>query len=179
MDNLKDLPIGAEAPEWVHAIIEIPRGTRTKYEYDVHLGVFRLDRVLYASMFYPTAYGFIPGTIAEDGDPVDVLVMISEPLDVGVMLRARPIGLLKMQDEKGDDDKVLAAAVDDPSYRSIRELEDVSEDELLLIEHFFRSYKTLERKHVASQGWAPRPAAIEAIVRGRTEYLRRRDMESA
>ncbi|MGH9491652.1 MAG: inorganic diphosphatase [Terriglobales bacterium] len=179
MGNLKDLPIGAEAPEQVHAIIEIPRGTRTKYEYDVHLGVFRLDRVLYASMFYPTAYGFIPGTIAADGDPVDVLVMISEPLDVGVMLRARPVGLLKMQDEKGEDDKVLAAAVDDPTYRNLRELEDVTEDELRLIEHFFRSYKTLERKHVASQGWSPRPAALEAVRAGRAEYLRRREMETA
>lgn len=179
MQNLKDLPIGAWAPERVHAIIEIPRGTRTKYEYDVHLGVFRLDRVLYASMFYPTAYGFIPGTIAEDGDPVDILVMISEPLDVGVMVEARPLGLLRMSDEKGQDDKILAVATGDPAFREMSQLEDISEDELRLIEHFFMSYKTLERKKVESRGWAARATALEAIRRGRSEYLSRRERESA
>lgn len=179
MQNLKDLPIGPQAPEAVRAIIEIPRGTRTKYEYDVELGVFRLDRVLYASMFYPTAYGFIPSTLAEDGDPMDILVMISEPLDVGVMVEARPIGLLRMQDEKGKDDKVLAVASGDPSYRAVQQLEDISEDELRLVEHFFMSYKTLERKHVESQGWGARVAAHEAIRRGGSEYQRRRERESA
>lgn len=171
--NLKDLPLGAAVPERVNAIIEIPKGTRTKYEYDVHLGVFRLDRVLYASMFYPTAYGFLPSTLAEDGDPMDVLVLISEPLDVGVMLEVHPIGMLKMRDEKGEDDKILAAAVHDRSLREVRELEDVAEDELRLIEHFFRTYKTLERKDVVSQGWAPRSHAHRLIAEGQQRYASR------
>ncbi|MGH9542775.1 MAG: inorganic diphosphatase [Terriglobales bacterium] len=178
MQNLKDLPIGARAPEAVWAIIEIPRGTRTKYEYDVELGVFRLDRLLYASMFYPTAYGFIPGTVAPDGDPLDILVMISEPLDLGVMVEARPIGLLRMRDEKGEDDKILAVATGDPSFRSVAQLGDVSDDELRLIEHFFMSYKTLERKHVESGGWGEGAEARAAIGAGRREYLRRRERES-
>jgi len=168
--NLKDLPIGAAAPERVNAIIEIPRGTRTKYEYDVHLGIFRLDRVLYASMFYPTAYGFIPSTLAEDGDPLDILVLISEPLDVGVMVEARPIGMLRMRDEKGEDDKILAVATHDRAYREVVELEDVAEDELRLIEHFFRTYKTLEHKDVVSHGWVARSHAHAMIAAGERRY---------
>lgn len=168
--NLKDLPLGEAAPERVNAVIEIPRGTRAKYEYDVHLGVFRLDRVLYASMFYPTAYGFLPSTLAEDGDPADVLVLISEPLNVGVMVEAWPIGVLRMRDEKGEDHKVLAVATQDRSYREIRELEDVAEDELRLIEHFFRTYKTLEHKDVVSQGWVARSQAHELIRASRQRY---------
>jgi len=169
--NLKDLPVGDAAPQRVNAIIEIPRGTRTKYEYDVKLGVFRLDRVLYASMFYPTAYGFVPGTVAEDGDPLDILIQISEPLDVGVMVEARPIGVLRMADEKGEDDKVFAVAVHDPSYREIRDLSQVTEDELRLVEHFFLTYKTLERKHVESKGWEGREAAYAAIRSAHAQYL--------
>ncbi|MGH9467544.1 MAG: inorganic diphosphatase [Terriglobales bacterium] len=170
--NLKDLPIGDAAPESVNAIVEIPKGTRAKYEYDVTLGVFRLDRVLYASMFYPSAYGFIPSTLAPDGDPLDVLVLISEPLDVGVMLEVWPIGLLKMRDEKGSDDKVLAVAMHDRSYRETRELEHVAEDELRIIEHFFRTYKTLEHKDVVSQGWQARSHAHELILSARERYYK-------
>ncbi len=168
--NLKDLPLGEAAPERVNAMIEIPRGTRAKYEYDVHLGVFRLDRVLYASMFYPTAYGFLPSTLAKDGDPADVLVLISEPLNVGVMVEAMPIGVLKMHDEKGEDDKILAVASQDRSYREVRELEDVAKDELRLIEHFFRTYKTLEHKDVVSQGWAARSHAYQLIRAAQRRY---------
>lgn len=169
--KLQDLPLGEAAPERINAIVEIPKGTRAKYEYDVELGIFRLDRVLYASMFYPTAYGFIPSTVAEDGDPMDVLVLISEPLDVGVMLEVRPIGLLRMQDEKGVDDKVLSVAVHDRSYREMHELSDLPEDELQLIEHFFRTYKTLERKSVVSQGWEPRASAHQSIASTHQRYL--------
>ncbi|MGH9475578.1 MAG: inorganic diphosphatase [Terriglobales bacterium] len=168
--NLKDLPLGDAAPERVNAIVEIPKGTRAKYEYDPRLGVFRLDRVLYASMFYPTAYGFLPSTLAEDGDPLDVLVLISEPLNVGIMLEAWPIGLLKMRDEKGEDDKVLAVALHDRSYREVRELEHVAEDELRLIEHFFRTYKTLEHKDVVSQGWLGRSHALRLISAASGRY---------
>ncbi|MGH9480802.1 MAG: inorganic diphosphatase [Terriglobales bacterium] len=156
----------------MNAVIEIPKGTRTKYEYDTELGVFRLDRVLYSSMFYPTAYGFLPSTLAADGDPLDVLVLISQPLDVGVMVEAWPIGLLKMRDEKGEDDKVLAAATRDPTYREVRELEDVAEGELRLIEHFFRTYKTLEHKDVVSQGWVAKSQAHRLIREAQARYSR-------
>ncbi len=168
--NFKDLPLGEAAPERVNAVIEIAKGTRTKYEYDVSLGVFRLDRVLYASMFYPTAYGFLPSTAAPDGDPLDVLVLISEPLAIGVMVEAWPVGLLKMRDEKGEDDKVLAVATRDRSYAEVRELAHLPEDELRLIEHFFLSYKTLEHKEVISHGWQPRPQAHALIALCRQCY---------
>lgn len=168
--NLKDLPIGPAAPERVNAVIEIPRGTRTKYEYDRELGVFRLDRVFYSSMFYPTAYGFVPSTLAEDGDPLDVLILISELLDVGIMVEAWPIGTLRMRDEKGEDDKILAVATNDRTYREERELENVAEDELRLIEHFFRSYKTLEHKDVVSYGWLPRSHAHQLIRQAEARY---------
>ncbi|MGH9488815.1 MAG: inorganic diphosphatase [Terriglobales bacterium] len=168
--NFEHLPLGEAAPDRVNAIIEIPKGTRAKYEYDVRLGVFRLDRLLYASMFYPTAYGFLPSTLAPDGDPLDVLVLISEPLNVGVMLETWPIGLLKMHDEKGEDDKILAVSTGDRSYREVRELEHVAQDELRLVEHFFRTYKTLERKDVVSQGWLGRSHAHQLIRSAHQRY---------
>jgi len=102
--NLKDIPAGDKAPQIVNAIVEIPKGSRNKYEYDLNLGLFTLDRVLYSSMHYPEAYGFIPSTLYEDGDPVDVLIFIDQPLHVGVLVEVRPVGILRMKDEKGPVD---------------------------------------------------------------------------
>lgn len=151
--DLTRLPVGPEPPHIVHAVIEIPRGDRNKYEYDPKLGMFRLDRVLYSAVHYPAAYGFIPGTLAADGDPVDILVLTSEATFTGCLLEARPIGLLRMQDEKGEDEKILAAATVDPHYRDLRELVDVPAHFLHEVEHFFRIYKDLEGKPVETFGW--------------------------
>lgn len=164
--NLHDLPTGRSPPDAVHAIVEIPRGGKNKYEYDPALGLFRLDRVLYSSVHYPAAYGFIPGTLARDGDPVDILVMISEPTFTGCVIEARPVGLFRMRDEEGDDEKVLSVPLLDPMHREFHELSDVAPHFLREVEHFFRVYKELEGKRVETQGWEGRQEAREAIVRG-------------
>jgi len=121
--------------------------------------------VLYSSVHYPAAYGFIPGTLARDGDPMDILVMISEPTFTGCVIEARPVGLFRMRDEEGEDEKVLCAPLLDPVQGEIRELADVPPHFLREVEHFFRVYKDLEGKRVETQGWGGRTEAREAILR--------------
>ena len=170
--NLKYLPIGDEAPRVVNAVVEIPKGSRNKYEYNMELGVFQLDRVLYSSIHYPEAYGFIPSTLYEDGDPVDVMIVIDQPLQTGIMIEVRPIGILKMQDEKGTDDKIISVAKNDPTYSPVREVRELPKHLLIEIEHFFTSYKELEGKHVKSFGWHGVAEAKRAIVRASKAFAK-------
>jgi inorganic pyrophosphatase len=163
--NLKNLPPGPRVPDVVHAIVEIPKGSRNKYEYDLEMNVFRLDRVLYSSIHYPAAYGFIPGTLYEDGDPVDVLVFIDQPLHVGILVEVRPVGILRMRDEKGSDDKIISVAINDPTYSPITDVRQLPKHLLVEIEHFFTSYKELEGKHTLSFGWSSAGAAKKAILK--------------
>ena len=126
MINLwRDLPAGRQPPEEVTAVIEIPFGTRNKYELDKHTGVIRLDRVLYSSMHYPGDYGFIPRTLYRDGDPMDVLVLVKEQTFPGCVIDVRPIGLLRMLDREEEDDKLLAVPLHDPSYREYFDIADI------------------------------------------------------
>lgn len=145
---------GGRAQNWVEAMIEIPRGSRTKYEYDRARGIIRLDRVLYSSMHYPTDYGLIPGTLSTDGDPLDILVAVEEPTFPGCYLRARPIGTLQMLDEKGPDEKVMAVPVDDPRFTTIRDLNDLEQHWLKEIGAFFRTYKELQELETDVRGWS-------------------------
>jgi inorganic pyrophosphatase len=168
--NFKDLPIGEQYPNIINAVVEIPKGAKNKYEYDVKLGVFRLDRVLYSSMHYPEAYGFVPSTLWDDGDPLDILIFIDQPLFTGVVVEVKPIGILRMEDEKGPDDKLLSIAVNDPTYRNITDVNEVPEHLLVEIEHFFTSYKLLENKHVRSFGWDNAVQAVEAVKHGFQQY---------
>lgn len=147
----------------VDVFVEIPRGSRNKYEYDVERRVFVLDRVLYASVHYPTDYGYILETLARDGDPLDALVTVYEPTFPGCIVRARPIGLLDMADEKGPDEKILAVPVGDPRFDEIRDLHDISPHWLREIENFFRTYKTLEGKWTEVLGWRGADAAWDVI----------------
>lgn len=124
--DLHRLPVGPNPPRVVNAIIEIPRGGSNKFEYDTVLGVFRLDRVLYSAVHYPAAYGFTPSTLADDGDAVDILLLTSEPTFTGALVEARPIGMLRMRDEAGEDEKVLAVPVVDPRFDQVTELEHAS-----------------------------------------------------
>jgi inorganic pyrophosphatase len=137
----------------IEVVVEIPSGSRNKYEYDHERHRFVLDRVLYSSVHYPCDYGFIAGSMAEDGDPLDVLVVIAEPTFPGCVVRARPIGVLDMADEKGHDYKILAVAHDDPRWEEAAKLEDVSPHRLREIENFFETYKTLERRPTDVRGW--------------------------
>jgi inorganic pyrophosphatase len=137
----------------IEVVVEIPSGSRNKYEYDDVRQRFVLDRVLYSSVHYPCDYGFIEGSMADDGDPLDVLVVIAEPTFPGCVVRARPIGVLDMADEKGHDYKILAVAHDDPRWEGADALEDVSPHRLREIENFFETYKTLENRPTDVNGW--------------------------
>jgi len=137
----------------VEVTVEIPSGSRNKYEYDHRRGRFVLDRTLYSSVHYPCDYGFIEGSLADDGDPLDVLVVIAEPTFPGCVVRARPIGVLDMVDEKGHDFKILAVAHDDPRWDSTHALGDLSPHRLREIENFFDTYKALEQRETTINGW--------------------------
>lgn len=147
----------------VSVIIEIPKGSRNKYEYDKEKKVFKLDRMLFSSMHYPSDYGFIPETLAEDGDPLDALVLLGEPTFPGCFIEARPIGLFKMRDEKGLDHKILCVPINDPQWNHIHSLNDVPPHLLIEIEHFFDVYKELEKKKTAVEGWEDVDSAIRVI----------------
>jgi inorganic pyrophosphatase len=158
-----DLNAGEKAPRVVNVVIEIPKGSSNKYEVDKETGLVRLDRVLYSPLFYPCDYGYIPGTLYSDGDPLDTLVLITHPTFPGCVLEARPIGVLCMRDEKGRDDKVLSVATRDPRYAGIETLDGVGDHTLREIEHFFNVYKELEDKEVEVLGWDGADAARKMI----------------
>src|SRR5690348_2207052 len=154
---------GPKSPEVVNAIVEIPTGSRIKYEIDHETGLVHVDRVLFSPFHYPAEYGFIPGTLAPDGDPCDVLVLINGATYPGVVIRARPVGILKMHDDKGQDDKVLCVAADDPNYQHVNELTDLPPHFMKEVEHFFLTYKDLEEKDVHTDGWDGREAACAFV----------------
>jgi inorganic pyrophosphatase len=139
--------------EAVEVIIEVPKGSRNKYELDHATGVIHLDRVLFSSVHYPTDYGFVPGTTSADGDPLDVLIIVEEPTFPGCRVRIRPIGVQLMRDEKGTDEKILGVPVADPRFDGIKDISDLQEHWLLEIRNFFDTYKLLEGKAVAVEGW--------------------------
>jgi len=156
---------GKKAPDEVNVLIEIPMGSNIKYEYDEEEDVVKVDRVLYTSMMYPFNYGFVPGTLEEDGDPIDVLVITSYPVLPGTAIEARPVGILYMRDEEGEDAKIIAVPKDkiDPSYSNIRDIIDLPEAVKNKIVHFFEHYKELEPgKWVKVSGWG---SANEAKAR--------------
>jgi len=140
-------------PGIVNVLIEIPGGSKNKYEYDKELQAFALDRVLYSSVKYPYDYGFIPNTLAEDGDPLDGMVLIDEPTFPGCVIAARPIGFLEMIDGGDRDEKILCVPVKDPRYAQVTSLKDIAHHRLEEIAEFFRSYKNLEKKVTQILGW--------------------------
>ncbi|PFG27984.1 inorganic pyrophosphatase [Corynebacterium renale] len=159
----------------VEVTIEIPKGSRNKYEIDHETGNIYLDRYLFTPMAYPADYGFIAGTLGEDGDPLDALVMLPEPLFPGVIVKARPVGVFKMTDEAGGDDKLLCV-LDDPRFDQYQDIDDVNSFFKDEIEHFFTRYKDLEPgKEVHGSGW-DNAAAAEKILE---EAIKRADAENA
>jgi len=143
----------AEDFQTFEAIVEIPRGSRNKYEFDPETGFIRLDRVLFSSVHYPGDYGFIPGTQAADGDPMDVLILVEEPTFPGCRVRVRPIGVLLMHDEHGGDEKILGVPVADPHFAEVTDLKDLPQHWLAEVQNFFERYKELEGKTVSAEGW--------------------------
>jgi inorganic pyrophosphatase len=146
-----------------HAVVEIPKGRRSKFEVDAATGLLRLDRYLAGSTHYPGDYGFVPGTLAEDGDPLDVLVMVNEPTFSGCLIRARVVGLFQLVDRGEPDHKLLAVPDTDPLFRKVHELGDVAEAYLEEVEHFFTTYKQLERAVVEGRGWCGRAEAWQEL----------------
>ncbi|HZU71764.1 MAG TPA: inorganic diphosphatase [Acidimicrobiales bacterium] len=152
----------------VEAIIEIPRGSRNKYEIDHGTGEIWLDRLLFTATQYPADYGFIPHTLADDGDPLDVLVLLDEPTFPGCHIRVRPVGVFRMRDEKGEDCKVLAVPATDPRWGEVSDIDDLSAHQLDEIRHFFAVYKELEPgKGTEVVGWAGSRDAGELITTAR------------
>ncbi|HLH53514.1 MAG TPA: inorganic diphosphatase [Verrucomicrobiae bacterium] len=152
--NYLNLPIGSGFPGVVNAIIEVPGGQANKYEYDSDLHVFHLDRPLYGSVHYPGDYGFIPSTRSEDGDPLDILILLQDPTFSGCLIEARPIGVLEIIDQGEPDEKILAVAEKSPTHASVRQHTALEPHVLKEIEHFFTVYKQLEGKHTEVRGWS-------------------------
>jgi inorganic pyrophosphatase len=172
--NYLTLPIGDKAPEIVNAVIEVPLGGVNKYEYDKQLHVFRLDRTLYSPVHYPGDYGFIPSTLAGDGDPLDVLVLVDSASFPGCLIEVRPVGLLEMLDQGARDEKVLAVANNDPRYREVHKYSDIYPHVLREIEHFFSIYKDLEGKRTKTVAWKDEAEAQRLISESRKRFLQGR-----
>lgn len=157
----------------VDAFIEIPKGTQNKYEYDLERACFRLDRVLYSPVHYPADYGFVPDSLAEDGDPLDILVLVSAPTFPGCLVPARIIGALTMEDDKGIDTKLLAVAAVDPRYERVQELRHLSPHSIREMEYFFAIYKDLGGKKADVTGWRDRVFAEKALLKARKAWEER------
>jgi inorganic pyrophosphatase len=158
------------ADEFIHVVVEIPKGSRNKYEWDPDLNAIRLDRFLFSSVVYPTDYGFIPKTLAADGDPMDAMVTVSEPTFPGCVIVVKPIAMFSMSDDKGEDEKILCVPRDDPNWNVYDKLDDLSQQLRDEIAHFFSIYKQPEGKTVTVNGWRQREEAHRCIDASRRRY---------
>ncbi|HKA07310.1 MAG TPA: inorganic diphosphatase [Gemmataceae bacterium] len=154
---------GTDIPSVVNMIVEIPKGRRSKFELDKETGLIKLDRYLYSSSVYPGDYGFIPQTLAADGDPLDILVMVNEPTFSGCLIEARVVGMFRMKDKGADDYKVLGVPNADPLFGHVKKLEDVPPHFLREVEHFFGTYKQLEGAHTELLGWIGGETATQEV----------------
>jgi inorganic pyrophosphatase len=170
MNPWHDFPVGVNPPEVVTAVVEIPRGSRNKYELDKASGQFRLDRVLFSAVHYPGDYGLIPRTLHEDHDPLEIIVSINEPTFTGCQIDCRPLGVLKMLDRGEPDDKIIAVPANDPFYNEHFDIADLSQHYLKEVEHFFHIYKDLEGRRVEIIGWEKSEVAIKVILESMARY---------
>lgn len=170
MNLWSEIEAGSDVPDVVTAVIEVPKGSRNKYEYDKKMEAFMLDRVLYSPVHYPTEYGFIPKSTYDDGDPMDILVIMEQPTFPGCIIEARPIGIMGMIDSGDKDFKVLAVPAEDPRFDDVKDIGDVPAHLLKEIEHFFSVYKNLQGKEVETLGWQDAEAAKAEIERSLELY---------
>ncbi|PIY69060.1 inorganic diphosphatase [Candidatus Roizmanbacteria bacterium CG_4_10_14_0_8_um_filter_39_9] len=167
--DIKKLSVGKNPPDEVNVVIEIPQGSPIKYEMDKESGFMKVDRFAFTTMVYPFNYGFVPNTHAEDGDPVDVLVISTYPVHPGAYIACRPIGMLEMEDEEGIDTKILAVPTKkvDPFFADVEDIEDLNETVKKKVQHFFNHYKELEvNKWVKTKNFLPKKKALEVIKKG-------------
>jgi inorganic pyrophosphatase len=152
------------------AVVEIPKGSSNKYEWDEDLGAIKLDRLLFSSLGYPTDYGFFRDTIAGDGDPLDAMIVVSEPTFPGCLIEVKPVALFRMRDEKAEDNKILCVPYSDPNWSHVETLDDLPMTLRDEISHFFSIYKTPEWKVVKVDGWYHREEALESIERAQNRW---------
>jgi len=176
---LHEIDPGPECPEIVRMIVEIPKNSGNKYEYDRALGVFRLDRALYSPMHYPGDYGFIPGTLAEDGDPMDVLALVDQPSFPGCLIEVRPVAVLNMVDSSVGDQNIISVPTRNPRFDQIHTIDQIFAHIRREIEHFFTIYKELEGKRTEMRGWRGPREAREVIRVARSRYLESASKENA
>jgi inorganic pyrophosphatase len=160
----KEIPIGEKPPKLLNVVIEVVSGSRDKYEYNSEWEAFVLDRIIPSSVVFPVEYGFVPQTWHDDGDPLDIMVLSYEPLEVGCVVRVQVIGVLVIEDEKGEDPKILSVLADDARFEGIRDITDIHKHKLKEIQEFFETYKRLEpHKWVKIKEWKNAKAAAELI----------------
>lgn len=163
MNLLHDLKPGDKAPKIINVIIEIPKGSKNKYEIDKETGLIKLDRAMKTSQDYPFDYGFMPRTYWEDGDALDIVVLTTYPLHPGILVEARPVGIMKMIDCGDSDDKIISVPKDDPRWDNVKDIKDVNQHTLKEIRHFFETYKAIENKKVEISGFGGKEKAEQAI----------------
>jgi inorganic pyrophosphatase len=169
-----DITPGDHLPTEFTSVIEIPMGSSVKYELDKQTGFLRMDRILYSAVYYPANYGFLPQTLAEDDDPLDVLVLCQEVVAPLTLVKSRAIGLMTMMDSGKRDHKILAVAMDDPEYNGFQEAADLPAHRLTMLRRFFQDYKTLEGKSVEVDDFQPAAAALPVIEAALTAYSTQR-----
>ncbi|MBS1268429.1 MAG: Inorganic pyrophosphatase [Nitrosopumilus sp.] len=165
-----DIETGSDVPEIINVIVEIPKGSMNKYEYDKDHNLIKLDRVLFSPFHYPGDYGLIPQTLSEDGDPLDALVIVTNPTYPGVLIESRPIGLLEMKDDGEPDDKIICVSINDPRYLHTKDIKDIEDHFRSEIGHFFQVYKELEGKKVEILGWKSANEAKKVISESIKRY---------
>ncbi len=171
-----DVPLPEDLAAWFPVYIEIPKGSKIKYELDKPTGLLRVDRVLYSSVHYPANYGFVPRTYASDGDPIDALVLGQAEVVPQALMRARAIGAMRMCDEKEEDTKIIAVHEDDPEYESYRNIKELPQHRLRELQRFFLDYKVLEGKQVSIEGFLG-PTEAVALVRQAADAYKQNEAE--
>lgn len=160
-----DVSLGKNAPQEINVIVEIPKGSKNKYEIDKETGLIALDRAMYTAQDYPFDYGFTPQTLWEDGDALDVVLLTTYPLSPGILVNARPVAIMHMTDSGEGDDKVIAVPVNDPRWDEVEDLKDINKHTLKEMEHFFTTYKKIQNKVVEVSGFEGKDAAQAAVLK--------------
>lgn len=170
MNLWHDIPFGDKTPEEVNVIVEISKWSKNKYEVDKKTGIIALDRVAHTAQDFPYDYGFIPQTLWDDGDAMDVIILTTYPIQTGILARVRPVGIMHMIDDGDADDKVISVLIDDPRWDNVKDLGDINKHTLKEMEHFYSTYKRIQEKEVKINGFSGKKIAEEAIGRSIKMY---------